>query len=116
MEINMDSSNLLETIQVNNEMTCLFYHDGYFKLICPQEKDWMTEAISFDSFTYLRTLPSEKAILKVKQLVFTWLTENSYLDKYKIIDLDHIVFKQPINDETISAIREYKINQILDDK
>jgi len=74
MEINMNSSNLLETIQLNNEMACLFYHDGCFKLICTTEKDWMPESISYDSFTYLRTLPSEKAILKVKQLVFTWLT------------------------------------------
>jgi hypothetical protein len=116
MEINMNSSNFLETVKVNNEMSCLFYHDGCFKLICPTENNWMPEAISYDSFTYLRTLSPEKAVLKVKEVIFNWLAENSYLDKYVIIDLNHIIFKQCINNETISAIREYKINQILDDK
>lgn len=111
----MEIKNLLEAKEFNGKQTCLFYHDGNFKLITPIEHDWMSNAITFGNFKELHNMSKTESVLKVKELIFNWLCKNSYLDKFEIVDITHPIFQSGLSNQTIALVREFKINQILND-
>lgn len=111
----MEINNLLETKTFNGKMACLFLHKETFKLITPTEDDWMSEVIPLTLFNELHRMPVNESVLKVKELIFNWLSQNDYLDKFEIVDITHSIFKSGLNKETIALVREFKINQILND-
>lgn len=111
----MEIKNLLEAKELNGKQTCLFYHDDNFKIIIP-EGNWMSHVVSLRLFKQLNLMPKYEALLKVKEIIFNWLSQNDYLDKYEIIDTTHPIFESGLTKETIALVREFKINQILNDK